>query len=70
MRLDFPGVNHKRLHRLYCATNLAVRRRKMAKRPAMERTPLNIAQCINEVWSMDFVSDSLNRPGNRGGPLG
>ncbi len=25
----------------------------------MERTPLNIAQRINEVWSMDFVSDSL-----------
>ena len=59
LRNDFPGVNHKRVYRLYSAANLAVRKRKKAKRPVMERTPLNIAQRINEVWSMDFVSDSL-----------
>ncbi len=38
---------------------MAVRRRKKAKRPASERVPLQLAQTINEVWSMDFVSDSL-----------
>ncbi|XGB17264.1 IS3 family transposase [Comamonas thiooxydans] len=59
LRNDFPGVNHKRVYRLCSAANLAVRKRKKAKRPVMERTPLNIAQRINEVWSMDFVSDSL-----------
>ena len=59
LRNDFPGVNHKRVYRLYSAANLAVRKRKKAKRPVVERTPLNIAQRINEVWSMDFVSDSL-----------
>ncbi|MBQ0960429.1 IS3 family transposase [Ideonella sp. 4Y11] len=59
LRGEFPGVNHKRVYRLYSAANLAVRERKKVKRPAMERTPLNIAQHINEVWSMDFVSDSL-----------
>lgn len=59
LRNDFPGVNHKRVYRLYSAAHLAVRKRKQAKRPVMERTPLNIAQRINEVWSMDFVSDSL-----------
>jgi putative transposase len=59
LRADFPGVNHKRVYRLYSAANLAVRKRKRAKRPVMERTPLNIAQRVNEVWSMDFVSDSL-----------
>ena len=59
LRLDFPGVNHKRVYRLYSAADLAVRKRKKAKRPVMERTPLNIARRINEVWSMDFVSDSL-----------
>ena len=59
LRNDFPGVNHKRVYRLYSAANLALRKRKKAKRPVMERTPLNIAQRINEVWSMDFVSDSL-----------
>jgi putative transposase len=59
LRAGFPGVNHKRVYRLYCAANLAVRKRKKAKRPASERVPLQIAQTVNEVWGMDFVSDSL-----------
>jgi putative transposase len=36
-----------------------VRKRKKVRRPPAERTPLNIATRVNEVWSMDFVSDSL-----------
>ena len=28
LRPEFPGVNHKRVYRLYSAANLAVRRRK------------------------------------------
>lgn len=59
LRPDFPGVNHKRVYRLYSDANLAVRKRKKVRRPASERTPLNIATQVNEVWSMDFVSDSL-----------
>jgi putative transposase len=59
IRPEFPGVNLKRVYRLYKNANLAVRRRKKAKRPASERVPLQLAQAINEVWSMDFVSDSL-----------
>ena len=60
LRPQFPDVNHKRVYRLYCAANLAVRKRKKAKRPMNERVPLQIAQNVNEVWSMDFVSDSLS----------
>lgn len=59
LRPAYPGVNHKRVYRLYSAANLAVRRRKKAKRPSCERVPLHLAQGVNEVWSMDFVSDSL-----------
>ena len=59
LRPEYPGVNHKRVYRLYCEANLAVRKRKKVRRPAAERTPLNIATKVNEVWSMDFVSDSL-----------
>jgi putative transposase len=59
LRPEFPGVNHKRVYRLYSEANLAVRRRKKVKRPASERVPLQLAQNVNEVWSMDFVSDSL-----------
>ena len=59
LRPEFPDVNHKRIYRLYSAANLAVRKRKKAKRPTSERVPLQIARAVNEVWSMDFVSDSL-----------
>ncbi len=59
LRPDFPGVNHKRVYRLYTEANLTVRKRKKVRRPAPERVPLNIATKVNEVWSMDFVSDSL-----------
>ena len=59
LRRDFPGVNHKRVYRLYREANLAVRKRKKVRRLSSERVPLRIATRVNEVWSMDFVSDSL-----------
>ena len=33
LRSEFPGVNHKRVYRLYKNASLAVRRRKKVKRP-------------------------------------
>ena len=60
LRRDFPGVNHKRVYRLYREADLAVRKRKKTKRPVNERVPLQLAKAVNEVWSMDFVSDSLS----------
>lgn len=59
LRPQFPSVNHKRVFRLYKAADLSVRKRKKAKRPTNERVLLRLAQRANEVWSMDFVSDSL-----------
>ncbi len=59
LRPDFPGVNHKRVYRLYSQAKLAVRKRKKVRRAASERVPLTVASRVNEVWSMDFVSDSL-----------
>jgi putative transposase len=59
LRPQFPSVNHKRVYRLYTQANLPVRKRRKAKRPLSERVPLQLAKSINEVWSMDFVSDSL-----------
>lgn len=52
-------VNHKRIWRLYSANGLSVRKRRKAKRAQVERTPLQQATMINEVWSMDFVMDAL-----------
>jgi putative transposase len=59
LRQEFPAVNHKRVYRLYSAAKLAVRKRKKFRRPASERMPLRVACSVNEVWSMDFVSDCL-----------
>ena len=59
LRPEFPPVNHKRIERLYGLAKLSVRKRKKAKRPTNERVPLQMAATVNEVWSMDFVSDSL-----------
>jgi len=59
LRKQFPGVNHKRIYRLYRQANLTVKKRRKVKRPPQERVPLQIAKSINEVLSMDFVSDSL-----------
>jgi putative transposase len=59
LKLQFPKVNHKRVYRLYSEQNLAVRRRKKAKRPVNERMALTLPKAVNQVWSMDFVSDSL-----------
>jgi len=59
LRPEYPMVNHKKIYRLYCEADLAVRRRKKAKRPIAEPRRLQIAQAVNEVWSMDFVADAL-----------
>lgn len=60
LRPHFRGVNHKKVYRLYSTANLAVRKRKKAKRSVSKRVPLQLATTVNEVWSMDFVSGSLN----------
>ena len=54
------GVNHKRVHRMYRAEGLAVRRRKRKRIGAAERQPLARPTRTNERWSMDFVSDGLS----------
>ena len=51
-------VNHKRTWRLYTEEGLQVRRRRR-KRLHRPRVPLSVPQCLNERWSVDFVSDQL-----------
>lgn len=58
LRPEHPGMNHKRIYRLYSQAHLAVRRKVKAKRYG-ERVPLVQAETVNQTWSMDLVSDSL-----------
>ena len=44
-------MNHKRVYRLYGNANLAVRKRKKAKRPMHERVLLQLATRVNQVWA-------------------
>ena len=62
LRPQYPGINHKRIYRLYSQESLAIRKRKKLKRTGV-RVPLVAATVINQTWSMDFVSDAISRPG-------
>jgi putative transposase len=59
LRREGGMANVKRVHRLYQLEKLQVRRRKRRHGVAVERRPLQIPTGPNQVWSMDFVSDSL-----------
>ena len=51
--------NHKRLHRVYCALGLNIRRRTKKRLPSRDPQPLMVPTAPNQVWSADFMSDAL-----------
>ena len=59
LRREGYAVNHKKLYRLYREADLAVKRRKRRRGIAVARQPLELPGRANQVWSLDFVMDSL-----------
>jgi putative transposase len=51
--------NHKRIYRVYCQLKLNYKRRAKKRLPKRIRQPLTVPQMPNQVWSADFMSDSL-----------
>jgi putative transposase len=52
--------NHKRVYRLYRAEGLSLRhKRPKRNKSARLRQPKHLVRAMNEIWSMDFVSDAL-----------
>jgi putative transposase len=53
-------ANHKRIHRLYKELGLQLTIKRRKKRASHGRVPKDLPVMINERWSMDFMSDSLD----------
>jgi len=60
LRREGFACNLKKIHRLYQEEQLQVRRRKGRKRAIGTRQPLPKPDQINQVWSLDFISDALS----------
>jgi putative transposase len=60
LRREGWPVNVKRVHRLYRAADLSVRKRRRKRIGPTERSMPLLAHAVNQAWSMDFVHDGLS----------
>lgn len=59
LRRDGFTCNIKKVHRIYKEEQLMVKRRKGRKKAIGTRAPLPRPDSLNQVWSLDFISDAL-----------
>ena len=56
--LGYPW-NHKRIYRVYCQLGLNQPRRTKRRLPTRPSLPVFVPEALSEVWSADFMSDTL-----------
>ena len=59
LRNEGKPWNHKRVHRVYVALGLPLRRKKKKRLPTRAKESLVVPARLNHTWSMDFVTDTL-----------
>ncbi len=59
LRREGIVINHKRTERIYREEGLALRKRRRRKIASIAREPVPKPGAPNEMWSMDFVMDSV-----------
>ena len=62
LRPQYPGINNKRAYCICSGEGLSISKRNKTKRISVS-TLLVAALAVNQIWSMDLVSDAIKRSG-------